>query len=65
MSDARKGKLLIVKDEFLLAALIRRNIELLGHEVCESVATGEEAIESAEREQPDIVLPAHAAPPTA
>ncbi len=51
-----KKKLLIVEDEFMLAALMRRNMELLGHEVCESVATGEEAIESAKREQPDIVL---------
>ena len=51
-----KKKILIVEDEFLAALVLKRNLKLLGHEVCEPVATGEEAIKSAAREKPDIIL---------
>jgi CheY-like chemotaxis protein len=49
-------KLLLVEDEFLIAALLRRNLQFVGYEVCELVGTGEEAIERAEQEQPDFIL---------
>ena len=49
-------KLLLVEDEFLLAKLLQTNLELVGYKVCKLVSTGEEAIEQAEKEQPDFVL---------
>jgi CheY-like chemotaxis protein len=51
-----KISILIVEDEFLAALVLKRNLKLLGYEVCELVATGEEAIESAAKEKPDIIL---------
>jgi DNA-binding NarL/FixJ family response regulator len=52
-----KLKVLIVEDEFLAATLLGRNLEqFFGYEICGPVATGEEAIESAGEEKPDIVL---------
>jgi len=50
------AKILLVEDEFLIAALLRTNLQSVGFEVCELVGTGEEAIEQAEKEQPDFVL---------
>ena len=49
-------KLLIVEDEFFVATLLQRNLELVGYQVCELVGTGEEAIERAEKEQPDFIV---------
>jgi CheY-like chemotaxis protein len=52
-----KLKVLIVEDEFLTATLLGRNLEqFFGYQICGPVATGEEAIESAGEEKPDIVL---------
>jgi CheY-like chemotaxis protein len=49
-------KLLLVEDEFLIATLLQRNLQLAGYEVCELVSTGEEAVEWAKQEQPDLIL---------
>ena len=49
-------KLLIVEDKFLVAKLLQRNLEMVGFQVCELAGTGQEAIEQAEKEQPDFVL---------
>ena len=49
-------KLLIVEDKFLVAKLLQRNLEMVGYQVCELAGTGQEAIEQAEKEQPDFVL---------
>ena len=51
-----KKKILIVEDEYLLAELLQRYLEPLGHAVCKAVATGKQAIASAAREQPDIIF---------
>lgn len=52
-----KIKVLIVEDEFLVATLLGRNLErFFGYEICGPVATGEEAIENAREEKPDIIL---------
>ncbi len=49
-------KLLLVEDEFLIAKLLQKNLQLVGYEVCELVSTGEEAVERAGQEQPDFIL---------
>ncbi len=54
---ADKIKVLIVEDEFLVARLMSRNLELFfGYEICGLVATGEQAIECAVEEKPDVIL---------
>ena len=49
-------KILLVEDEFLIARLLQRNLQLVGYEVCELASSGEEALERAEQEQPDVIL---------
>ncbi|MBN1315417.1 MAG: response regulator [Anaerolineales bacterium] len=52
----RPIKILLVEDEFIIATLLQRNLELLGYQVCELAATGEQAIEIANKEKPDVCL---------
>jgi len=49
-------RILIVEDEFLAAVYLQRELIRSGYTVSQPVATGEEAIERAEQEQPDVVL---------
>jgi CheY-like chemotaxis protein len=52
-----KIKVLIVEDEFLVAALLGRNLEqFFGYEICGPVTSGEEAVEITGKEKPDIIL---------
>lgn len=49
-------KILIVDDEFLIAEQLKSILSLMGHDVCDTAATGPEAVEIAKREKPDIAL---------
>ena len=49
-------RILIVEDEFLLAALLESQQELLGHRIIKHVDSGEEAIRSIIELEPDIVI---------
>ncbi len=49
-------RILIVEDEFLAAIYLQRELTRSGYTVSQLIATGEEAIESVEQEQPDLVL---------
>lgn len=49
-------KILLVEDEYIIATLLQRNLELVGYQVCELAATGQQAIEIAAREHPDFCL---------
>lgn len=51
-----KIKILIVEDESIVALSIQRKLQHLGYEISEVVVSGEEAIEQAEKTQPNIVL---------
>jgi CheY-like chemotaxis protein len=51
-----KGKILLVEDEAINAMLLKRNMELLGYQICGPAATGEAAIQIAADEHPDVVL---------
>ncbi len=55
MSNA-KAKILIVEDEAMVAMVMRWTLERLGYEVCGPVATGDEAVQSACDDQPDLIL---------
>lgn len=49
-------KILIVEDEAVVSLDINRRLEKMGYEVIGRVASGEEAIELAEKNPPDLVL---------
>jgi two-component system response regulator len=49
-------KVLIVEDDFMLSMINRKYIELMGHQVVDSVTNGPDAIESAKKNGPDIIL---------
>jgi len=49
-------KILVVEDEILIAMLLCRSLSLLGYQVCELAATGQDAIRLAKDERPDVVL---------
>ncbi len=51
-----KLKILIVEDESLIALALKHSLIRAGYEVCELVASGEQAIESAKKESPDVIL---------
>jgi two-component system, response regulator PdtaR len=48
-------RILIVEDEIVSAMALERTLEHIGYEVIGTVTTGEEAIELAGREHPDLV----------
>lgn len=52
----KSRKVLIVEDEMIIAMLIERMVIDLGHEVIGKVPTGEEAVEMALKENPDLIL---------
>ncbi|MFW6140770.1 MAG: response regulator [Acidobacteriota bacterium] len=52
----RKIKVLVVEDEVIVAQYLRMELEANGYEVCGYVATGEEAIQKAKKEEPDLIL---------
>lgn len=49
-------KVLIVEDEMIIAMLIERMVINLGHEVIAKVSKGEEAIDVALEQEPDLIL---------
>jgi len=52
----RKIKILLAEDEVLIAQCLKMELEMAGYNVCSFVAKGEEAIITAEKEEPDILL---------
>ena len=49
-------RVVIAEDEFLVAAMLRRQVEVYGHEVIASVTSGDKAVEICRVERPDLVL---------
>ncbi len=52
----QKTKILIAEDEALTAMTMQDVFKKWGYDVCELVATGEEAVEIAQKELPDLVF---------
>ena len=48
--------MLIVEDESVVAANLQQSLVAMGYDVIDWVASGEAAIELAEREHPDVIL---------
>ena len=55
MSDI-KAKILIAEDSTITGMDLWHLLELWGYEMCEQVMSGEEAIEKAKKENPDLAL---------
>jgi len=51
-----KSRILVVEDEAIIALGIKEKLEDLGHEVVGMVFSGEDAVEIALEEEPDLVL---------
>src|SRR5579871_6746957 len=49
-------RILIVEDEYIVAADLGAKLSRMGYEVIGTAASGEEAVEMAEESRPDIVL---------
>lgn len=47
---------LIVEDEVIIAMLIRRELRKIGHNVIDLATSGEEAIQIAKDDRPDLIL---------
>ena len=52
----QKIKILIVEDESLVALYLQKSLQQEGYEVGMLATRGEEAVESAQRENPDVIL---------
>jgi CheY-like chemotaxis protein len=55
-SVTTRKKILIVEDEILSALSLKATLEDWGYELCEPATSGEEAIQAAGSELPDIIL---------
>jgi len=53
---AQTARILVVEDEAVVALDLERDLQEMGYAVCAVTASGEEAIASARRLQPDLVL---------
>jgi two-component system, response regulator PdtaR len=49
-------KIMIVEDEILAAMALRKTLQRRGHGVCNLISSGQEAIQKAGEERPDVVL---------
>ncbi|MEW6267234.1 MAG: response regulator [Thermodesulfobacteriota bacterium] len=50
------AKVMIVEDEYIIATDLSEMVESLGYQVCARLDTGEEAVQQALSERPDLVL---------
>ena len=52
----KKIIIMLVEDEVLIAQSMSLELEIAGYEMCKFIAYGEDAIETAKREEPDVIL---------
>ena len=50
------AKIFLVEDESIISAVIQDKLERMGHTVCGTASTGEEAIKQVEETRPDVVI---------
>ena len=55
-SNSQVDKILVVEDEWIIADDLSECLQRLGYQVCAITSTGEEALEAAERHQPDVAF---------
>ena len=54
--SAKKTRVLVVEDEILVGIMLARKLEAFGYAVGEVIINGEEAVEVAGRQRPDVIL---------
>ena len=54
--DGSKKGILIVEDDMIIAMVLERMVRKLDHKVLDKVITGQEAIECAQENEPDLIL---------
>lgn len=54
--EGSSKKILIVEDELIIALMIEKMVENLGHTVLAKVTSGEDAVEAAKELNPEIIL---------
>ena len=47
---------MIVEDEAISALVMKEELSAVGYDICGPVSTGEDAVRTAEREKPDVML---------
>ena len=52
----RKVKIIIVEDEYIVAADIRESVHNIGYSLCVILKSGEEAVKRVEKDKPDLIL---------
>jgi CheY-like chemotaxis protein len=52
----RPARIMVVEDEVLIGLMLVRKLRAYGYEVGEVTTTGEEAVDRAGREKPDVIL---------
>ena len=52
----KKGRILLVEDEVLVGMMLQKKIKSYGYETSEIITTGEEAVERALVENPDLLF---------
>ncbi|MEW5772430.1 MAG: response regulator [Thermodesulfobacteriota bacterium] len=56
MNRSDKIMVLVVEDEYIVAWELSERLKRMGHAVCATVSTGEEAVLAAREDRPDLVL---------
>lgn len=54
--SSRKARILVVEDDGVIAEDLRASLEKMGHAVTAVLSSGEEAVEHARMERPDLIL---------
>jgi two-component system, response regulator PdtaR len=54
--DEKGARILVVEDDAIMAMVLGARLESFGYHICDIVETGREAIASAVRHQPDLIL---------
>ena len=56
LSQSKKGRILIVEDDWLLATELENQLRELGYEIAAKASSGEDALSSATSTMPDVVI---------
>ena len=56
LREMRKGKILIVEDEVIIALDLKKTLKDLGYSLVGTVTSGEEAVKAAGKMHPDLIL---------
>jgi CheY-like chemotaxis protein len=51
-----KTRILIAEDYIISSIVMRKLLELWGYEICEQVSSGEDAVDKAGKEKPNLIL---------